>query len=644
VKTHVLVFGTLSALLWAGAAQAQRAADNAVTSAQDAFGTTVGNESIGLYSTGSARGFSPTLAGNIRLEGLYFDRQGNQGNYDRLFASSSVHVGLSAQSYPFPAPTGIADFKLRIPGDKQVTSVVATIGPYDQYYGEVDTQIPLVTDKLSLGAGVGYLRTSYDWGSDSFTWTGGAVARWTPTDNFELIPFWTKSSINDWEVRPFLFTAGAYTPPKFSRLTYFGQPYNDWEENDSNFGFLARTNWDNWTFRLGMFRSLSIKPEDALIFYFNSDRDGLSDVSYLSNPLQRAGSYSGEARASGVFVEGPRRHTIHINARGRDTKRMFGGGDLEAVGKLTIGVFTPIPRPNFVYTASNRDHVKQQTGGIAYEGLWSGVGELSFGLQKTHYVQNSVRPVAGTTARTKATPWLYNGTLAIYATEKLALYASYTKGLEESGTAPDNATNRGAALPASITKQIDAGARYAITPSLKLVAGVYEVKKPFFDRDPTALFTRVGGLTHRGIELSLAGKAAEGLTVVAGAVILQARTDGILVDQGFLGRVPGGRPPLIARINAQYGPAAWDGFSIDGQYEYTIQGYSDPRDILKLSPYNQINLGARYRFKAFEAPATLRVQILNITNTWGWSSGGNSLAFFQYLSPRRVIASITADF
>ena len=46
------MFGTLSALLWAGAAQAQRAADNAVTSAQDAFGTTVGNESIGLYSTG----------------------------------------------------------------------------------------------------------------------------------------------------------------------------------------------------------------------------------------------------------------------------------------------------------------------------------------------------------------------------------------------------------------------------------------------------------------------------------------------------------------------------------------------------------------------------------------------------------------
>ena len=644
MKRKAWVLCALNALLCAaGAARAQRAGDNAVTSAQDAFGTTVGNETIGLYSTGSARGFSPTLAGNIRLEGLYFDRQGNQGNYDRLFASSSVHVGLSAQSYPFPAPTGIADFRLRIPGNKQIASVVATVGPYDQTYAELDTQTPIVPGKFSLGAGVGYLRTAYDWGSKSFTWTGGAVAHWTPSDNFELIPFWTKSSINDWEVRPFLFTAGAYTPPKFHRLTYFGQPYNDWEENDSNFGFLGRTNWDNWTFRLGVFRSLSVKPEDALIFYFNGTPTGLSDVSYLSNPRQTFGSYSGEARASGVFAEGPRRHTIHIVARGRDTRRMFGGGDLEPVGKLTVGVFTPVPRPNYVYSASNRDHVQQETGGIAYEGLWSGVGEASIGLQKTHYTQDSFKPGVGTTTTT-SNPWLYNATLAVYATEKLAIYGSYTKGLEESGTAPDNALNRGSALPASITKQIDAGIRYTLTPGLKLVAGVYEVKKPYFDRDPSTLFTRVGGLTHRGIELSMAGKAAEGLTIVAGAVVLQGRATGILVDQGFLGRVPGGRPPLIARLNAQYGLASWKGFSVDGQYEYTAQGYSNARDILKLSPYSQINLGARYRFTAFETPATVRLQVLNVSNTWGWSSGGNSLAFFQYLSPRRFIASVTADF
>ncbi|MGH7106837.1 MAG: hypothetical protein ACREFT_10045 [Acetobacteraceae bacterium] len=63
-----------AAFFWT-AANAQRADDNAATSASDAFGTVVGNRTIGLYSESNARGFSPMQAGNVRIEGLYFDQQ-----------------------------------------------------------------------------------------------------------------------------------------------------------------------------------------------------------------------------------------------------------------------------------------------------------------------------------------------------------------------------------------------------------------------------------------------------------------------------------------------------------------------------------------------------------------------------------------
>src|SRR5690349_8828428 len=56
-------------------AAAQRASDDAVKAAEDAFGTTVGNEQTGLYGPYEARGFSPVDAGNVRIEGLYFDQQ-----------------------------------------------------------------------------------------------------------------------------------------------------------------------------------------------------------------------------------------------------------------------------------------------------------------------------------------------------------------------------------------------------------------------------------------------------------------------------------------------------------------------------------------------------------------------------------------
>ncbi|MEP7007114.1 MAG: TonB-dependent receptor, partial [Sphingomonas bacterium] len=52
-----------------------RASDNAVTQAEDGFGFSVGRETIGIYTANSARGFSPTAAGNVRIDGLYFDPQ-----------------------------------------------------------------------------------------------------------------------------------------------------------------------------------------------------------------------------------------------------------------------------------------------------------------------------------------------------------------------------------------------------------------------------------------------------------------------------------------------------------------------------------------------------------------------------------------
>src|SRR5438874_2818977 len=92
-----------------------RSDENAVTQAEDAFGFSVGRESLGIYNAGNARGFSPAAAGNLRIDGLYFDQM--WGLSSTLLDSTSIKVGLSAQGYPFAAPSGIVDQTLRAPGD-----------------------------------------------------------------------------------------------------------------------------------------------------------------------------------------------------------------------------------------------------------------------------------------------------------------------------------------------------------------------------------------------------------------------------------------------------------------------------------------------------------------------------------------------
>ena len=98
------------------AATGARAAENAVRSAGDAFGTSIGRETIGLYNADNVRGFSPTQAGNVRIDGLYFDQV--WGLNPRLRLTTIFRVGLLALCSPFPARTGIVDYAFRKPGDE----------------------------------------------------------------------------------------------------------------------------------------------------------------------------------------------------------------------------------------------------------------------------------------------------------------------------------------------------------------------------------------------------------------------------------------------------------------------------------------------------------------------------------------------
>ena len=83
----------------------QHAADNAVVSAEDAFGLTIGPQSVGLYDPTQIRGFSPQTAGNSRMDGLYFDQQAPPSS--RILEDSAIRVGISAQEYAFPAPIAV---------------------------------------------------------------------------------------------------------------------------------------------------------------------------------------------------------------------------------------------------------------------------------------------------------------------------------------------------------------------------------------------------------------------------------------------------------------------------------------------------------------------------------------------------------
>jgi len=634
-----------SSLAFASDVFAQRANENVVTSAQDAFGTTVGDDDVGLYSSESARGFSPKDAGNMRIEGLYYDQQRPFAFGTQLVESTAIRVGLSAQSYPFPAPTGIADIRLRLPGDETITSFSTNYGPYTSSYGgQLDLQTPLIEDELGTVLSIAGKQAETDHHGVYYSIDLSGLVHWRPTENTEIIPFAQYSKGFDSELKPLIFTGGAYFPPKIDRSVFFGQ---EWARRKSrtefDAGLIARGQLTkNWRLQAGAFRSYNGLTSDGAILYRNTQPDGTADLEIRRSPPPVKRSYSGEVRASGVFDEGPRRHTVHLSARGRLVRRSFGGEDTVSFGTATIGVPIVLPEPTYNLSPQSIDKVRHGTVGASYVAQWQDVGEISVGLQKSFYNRTVIQPGLPDAVSSRS-PWLYNGTIAIYLSDALSVYGSYARGLEESGIAPENASNPGEALPASLTEQVDAGLRYKITSDLTLVAGVFEVSKPYFDRDLSNLFTRVGSLRHRGIELSLSGEPVEGLKIIAGALLLQARVSGTTVDQGLIGEVPPGRVPALIRLNADYGPAAWRGFSVNAQLNFEDSHYANRINTFRAQSSTTLDMGVRYNFNAFGSSASIRVDVDNVTDEYIWTVNGAS-GQYEPLEPRKFTVRFAADF
>ncbi len=641
-KQYVLGAACAVALTQGDLAYAQRADENAVTSAEDAFGTRVGNEGVGLYDMRSARGFDPQQAGNMRVEGLYIDIQGMFGM--RLTKSSTIRIGLSAQSYPFPAPTGIVDFAIQLPADRTVISPQVTLNaPIGMNSVVVDVSTPLIGDKLGMVGGFNAFKSTNEAGTKSKMLTTAALFRFRPSDNIEIIPFIFDNRAFNNQIAPSVFLAGAALPLKYDRDLFYGQEWATRKLREQNLGLIVRSALGvNWRLQTGLFHTEQSRARNHVVFFRNTQVDGSANLDILRYPRHYHGSYSGEIRASRVFTDGKFRHTVHFGVRGRDVVHRFGGGQTLSFGLARVAVYRAIAEPTYTFGVRDEDLVKQVMPGATYVGQWAGVGELSFGLQKSFYHRDFGKE-GGARATTKSQPWLYNGTLALYATADLAFYAGYTRGLEEFGTAPDNVVNAGEPLPAKVTKQIDGGLRYRIIPGVNFVAGVFEVSKPYFDRSPANIFTDAGSLRHRGIEISLAGKVVPHVTVVAGAVLLQARVSGPSVDQRLIGRIPPGTPPTLYRASVQYDFASVRGLSVDVTGEINGSHYANRLNTLRVPSTAQFGLGSRYSFNVGATRATLRAQVQNITNSYDWQVDGASGRIYP-TQPRRYTLRLSADF
>jgi iron complex outermembrane receptor protein len=621
------------------AATGSRSAENAVRQAGDAFGTSIGREVSGLYNRDRVRGFSPVVAGNVRIDGLYFDPIVTPSS--RLVRATVIRVGPSALGSPFPAPTGIVDLGLRRPGQEAAASLLIGYNTWHTPTAEFDATLP-VSSTLSIGFGAGLqLENGFNKTRDH-SYEGAFIAEWKPSANFSLLPFINVRDTLIDDHGPNSIPQGNFLPPRLPRRQFFGPWWSRGGDVELNAGVIS--DWtisDGWLLRAGLFRSQRVIDGQFANLVRITSPDGTGNQRITADPALYNGATSGEVRLTRRIADGPRLHQLHVTLRGRQTYRRFDGSDVVDLGTVNILTVAPdVPPPVFDFGQQQEDNVRQWTGGIAYEGRWAGVGELSVGVQKSDYSKHIGFPGAETGI--DATPWLYNVTAAVQLSDHVSVYGGAVTGLEESGVAPNVAANRNEALPAIQTRQLDAGVRIDLGGGMRMVAGLFQVSKPYFNLDANGRFDVLGDVINRGVEASFAGPITPELSLVVGASLLRPQVTGEAVTRGLVGRLPVGAISERVEFSADWRPGFAPGLSLDVRMSYRSPEIATVNNLVSVPTRTLVDLGGRYRFKLAGNDAVLRIQATNLFDQQGFEL--RSAGAYTVLPGRVTQAYLTVDF
>jgi iron complex outermembrane receptor protein len=641
-RVATAIFATLAA---PGPALAQRATENAVTSSDDAFGTSIGMEQTGIYTENDTRGFSPIKAGNARIEGIYYDPVGTLPG--RLRASTTIRVGFSALDYPFQAPTGIAEFHLRPMPDKRGLSLGYNRTAFGGVINEVDIRLPIIADHIGLTAGWANAELRQTDGSGNVSW-GVTLRPIVRYGGIEVSPFLTYGRFIDNYTHPLVVVSDAL--PGFPKKHRFlGQRWARGINENNHRGVNVKASFtDSLSMRAGLFNSIGDRKRNFSEIFVLTAPSGLAVHRLIADPAQDIHSTSGEVQLAWRLAKGRWQHRFIAGFRARDRRTEFGGSDVRNFGLVQYGELDPEAQPDFLFSPVNSGHLHQSSWLFDYTGEIENLVTLNVGVQKAHYRASARDGRTGVTTTSRDNPWLYNATLSFALTHKLSIYVGTERGLEDSGAAPENAANRNAQLPATRTRQYEGGVRW-IFPRGQLVVNAFQITKPYFSFDSANVFTELGDVRHRGIETSLSGRFGKRFTLVAGAVAMRPRVSGPAVDLGLIGHRPAGTPSLFARVDANYRTGIFGGLTPTASLIYTGKRAVGGRPLAALGGRQLmvpgaaiVDLGVRQQFKIGKIPASIRAVVNNVLDKATWKIVAANTLYVD--ERRRLTLTIAADF
>lgn len=284
------------------------------------------------------------------------------------------------------------------------------------------------------------------------------------------------------------------------------------------------------------------------------------------------------------------------------------------------------------------------TAGARWQAITAKSYSYADGELVGEYDEEAVTPVIGVVVQPVAG-------LSLHANRIEALVQGASappSGANPAGGAPLPVSNAGEVLAPDVSEQYEIGAKLGLSPvsaSLALFRIDRETAILQLDKEQPGFleFGPFGTQRHRGIELTFEGELTQGLRVIAGGSVIDAR---LRETQGGLneGNQAVGVPEYLVNANVEWDLPFAPALTVTGRVVHTGEQPANIANSLFLDEWTRFDLGARYVVLVGERPVTLRLNVDNVANERYWASAFDSFRpDLLQGAPRTVKLSLSSD-
>lgn len=534
--------------------------------------------------------------------------------------------GANALMFGIASPGGIVNLVTKRAGPKDVTSVSVSGNSFGQIGGGFDIGRRF-GDGKQFGVRVNASATHYENGVDGGSGSGdfaSIAADWRATDqlSFKLdLEHYSRDVVEQALIAVLPARNGVIQvpqPPDPTKLLSgrwaVYTPVTDNAQLRADYALNKE-----WKLMAEAGRSESSRSRftNRIINYDIATGAGTNRITTTRN--QRYVNEFYRAEMDGRFATGPLRHDLTF---GVSSSERFASQPGSTNFNQPQNIYEPIPqqRPPIPGTpAVERPQVSKDVGVYVYDTISIGKQwKVLAGVRQTFYeADNALADGTHATRKSRTTSPALG--LLYDVNRNLTLYASFMKGLEETGSAPVGAANQFEILPPAEATQVEIGFRTTIAGITANVA-YFDIKRANALTDPaTNVFLLDGDNKFRGVEATLSKDIDKAWSVSAAGQYLRAEQD----PQNNLtlkGKRPENTPEFTGNLTVRHKLAAVQGLTLNAGVNYVGARFVDALNQGQIPGVALYTIGASYTTRVAGYRSNFQLTVDNLTDKRYWNS------------------------